>query len=91
MWMQYRKTIVKFQNQIFIVSFYIFSMQVILFQCLALCVPRMYQTNYACLITTLKHQELCLLSMRVTTTVSDSQNFVKFVDLYAVARCNEAQ
>lgn len=89
--MKYYKTSVELPNQIFIVSCYIFDTHVILFQCLALHVSKMYQTNHACLTRTPKHQELCSLSIRVTTAVSETAKTVKFVDQFAVARSNEAQ
>lgn len=56
----------------FIVSFYIFDTQVTLPQCLALRVHKFYQTNYACLARTNKHQEFCLLIIRITTTASET-------------------
>lgn len=58
------------QTHIFIVRSYIFDTEVILFQCLALRLPNMYQTTNAHLTRTLEHQKLCLLSMRVTAADS---------------------
>lgn len=70
--MQYCKTRVELQNQIFIVSVHIFDTQVILFQYLDLCIPKMYQTNRTYLTRTLKHQEPCFLSIRVTSPASET-------------------